>query len=244
MIIGLTTGFLYDSSIPCEKQEKSISQEMIKKCKKLGCNAIELNCIGGFYDTSLRDLARIDKKDLLGFEHVSIHAPCKGAIFTNNKKTKQVLRLLEAESKRLGINLVVFHPDSIDDWEVFEIFDMPIAIENLDNRKKTFKNIEDMKKAFKLLPNCKFVLDVNHCKTNDSSMKLAQDFIDNFKDRLAEIHVSGFQDYHYPIYKTKQIEILDAIPDSNIPMIIESCCNSLKEAKKEIVYIKNYFQKR
>src|SRR3989339_861897 len=189
--IGLTTGFLYNHLLPCNKQEKPVSHEMIKRCSNLGCNAIEFNCIGGFYDTSLADLKRIQRKDLLNFQD----------------------------------------------------FNIPMAIENLDNNKRAFKAVADIGKIFKLLPKCRFVLDVNHCKANDPSMGLAQDFIDSFKDRIVEIHVSGFRVYHYPIYKTKQTEILDAIHNPNLPMIIESACKSEQDAKNEIEYIKSYFQK-
>ncbi|OGF26817.1 hypothetical protein A2331_05680 [Candidatus Falkowbacteria bacterium RIFOXYB2_FULL_34_18] len=241
--IGLTTGFLYNHLLPCNKQEKPVSHEMIKRCSNLGCNAIEFNCIGGFYDTSLADLKRIQRKDLLNFKHVSVHAPCREARFDNSKKVREILYLLETESRRLGIDLVVFHPDTVDDWNIFQDFNIPMAIENLDNNKRAFKAVADIGKIFKLLPKCRFVLDVNHCKANDPSMGLAQDFIDSFKDRIVEIHVSGFRVYHYPIYKTKQTEILDAIHNPNLPMIIESACKSEQDAKNEIEYIKSYFQK-
>lgn len=244
LTVGFTTGFLYDSSLSLEHQNQNISKGVIEKCLKFGANAIELNCIGGFYDSSLCDLSHIDPIDLKKFKHVSIHAPCRNALFANDKKTQEVLKILKREARRLNADLIVFHPDTINDWKIFKNFEVPVAIENMDNRKKSFKAVEDLKKVFEFMPWCKFVLDLNHCMTNDPSMKLAYDFINAFADKIEEIHISGYSGYHYPLHKTGQLKILDAVYDSSIPMIIESCCDSLEDAQMEIWYIKEYFDKR
>lgn len=244
LTIGFTTGFLYDPSLLCGEQEKNISVETIKKCKILKCNAVELNCIGGFYDSSLQDLLSLEKYDLRRFDHVSIHAPCRNARFGNDIKTQYVLQILKKAVRDLNIDLIVFHPDTIDDWTIFKNFEVPIAIENLDNRKSHFRSVSDLKKIFDILPWCKFVLDLNHCKSNDPTMRLAREFIDAFGDRLVEIHISGYQNYHYPLYRTGQVEILNAVHDSGIPMIIESICQNMEDARMEMDYIQEYFNKK
>lgn len=90
----------------------------------------------------------------------------------------------------------------------------------------------------------KIVLDINHCYTNDKTMKLARKFYKNFKNKIYEIHLSGYISLHEPLFKTRQIKILKAIPDNKLPIIIESECKSLDEVKKEYHYIKNYLLNR
>jgi hypothetical protein len=87
------------------------------------------------------------------------------------------------------------------------------------------------------------VLDLNHCFTNDPSMRLAAEMYAAFGKRISMVHISGFEKLHEPLSRTKQLEILTAIPDKNLPIIIESGCDNIEEAKKEYEYIKNFLKK-
>ena len=40
----------------------------------------------------------------------------------------------------------------------------------------------------------------------------------------------------------KQKEIIDVIPDKNLPIIIESVCETTEEIKEEFKYIKNHLK--
>ena len=106
----------------------------------------------------------------------------------------------------------------------------------MDNRKESHKNPTDFDEIFSQDKNYKLVLDINHIYTNDSSMKLADIFYKKFGDRISQLHVSGYIDYHNPLFETKQMNIIKAIQDFNIPMIIESVL-SVEDLEKERNYI-------
>ena len=76
-------------------------------------------------------------------------------------------------------------------------------------------------------------------------MELAREFIKEFGDRLAEIHLSGYIKYHELIYVTKQREILEAIPELNIPIILEGVCTrEHHDRKREVNYVREYLLDR
>ncbi|MFH0892139.1 MAG: hypothetical protein V1867_05155 [Candidatus Falkowbacteria bacterium] len=234
-IIGLTSGFAYETVPP-------VSPRALRLCRRVGCRAVEINCVGGKAEAERLD--DIGLSDVRAFDHVSIHAPCRNTRFADDQATRDLLCRIEKACARLQVDLVVFHPDLIDDWNVFSEFDIPAAIENLDNRKKSYRGVSDLKNAFDKL-DCRFVLDINHCFANDPTLKLASEMIEAFRDRLAEIHVSGYQGYHELLYRTKQTKILDAIYNLDAPMIIESACpDPERDARKELNYIKKYFRKK
>ncbi|KKP77956.1 MAG: hypothetical protein A2271_01380 [Candidatus Moranbacteria bacterium RIFOXYA12_FULL_35_19] len=228
MLLGFSSGCLY-------KTQKNVSREIFDIIRNTGANAIEVMCR---FDDSIEKLLDEFPCDYFsGFNYVSLHAP-KMIM----RGTKETFSLIEKVQNKFNFNLIVFHPDEITDWDVFKNSKIPIGFENMDNRKKSHKTLADMKKAFEIIPNAKFVLDVNHVFTNDRTMRLAKDFIINFSDRLAEIHLSGFETLHEPLFKTKQKEIIDVIPDKNLPIIIESVCETTEEIKEEFKYIKNHLK--
>lgn len=175
------------------------------------------------------------------YPYKSIHLPTN-IKYQNNIETKKVLDAIANFYKAIGANLILVHPDLVEDWDVFDGYPFVWAIENMDNRKQNYKNLPDLKELFKRKKDWKMVLDLNHCYSNDASMKLAQDFIDEFQDRIAEIHLSGYVEYHEPLFKTKQIEIMEFCKKLNVPIIIESTFDSIDEAKKEMEYVKNFLR--
>lgn len=234
-IIGLTTGFAYKTINP-------ISIDALNICKRVSSDTVELNCIGGTDKGELHLLKNIKPEDLADFEHISLHAPSSRIIYRNDSKTKIILDLIEETYHRLDIKYVVFHPDTISDYSIFDNYVFPAAIENLDKRKFFGKNVKDLKKVFQVF-DCRFVLDINHCFSIDPTMRLAEDLISEFKNRLCGVHISGHKKYHDLLYETRQIEIMKAVAGLNVPMVIESRCAGEEEAKKEYEYINNYFIK-
>jgi sugar phosphate isomerase/epimerase len=230
--IGFATGVLHKTIFP-------VSKKIIEINKNLGCDAIEISCN---ISERISFLDKINISDLKCFKYVSLHAPVRNIKYCNDKKTKEILQKIDQAYKRLKINYVVIHPDLVEDWGVFKNYSFKIAIENMDWRKDSYKNIKDIRKVVKKI-NCKMVLDINHCYTNDKTLKLAKDFWKNFKDIICGIHLSGFTEFHDPLFKTKQVEILKAVPKKNIPIIIESMCKNKNEMKKELEYIKIFLSK-
>lgn len=229
--IGMSTGVLYKTISP-------MSQRIIDIQKSIGCSAIEMGCIR---KERLFELPNLNASDIRShFSHLSMHAPTD-LKYRSGDETKQVLKLIAEAHQRFQFDLVVFHPENVEDWSVFENLSFSIGIENADWRKDFGRTVEDMVKVFERI-DVGFVLDVNHCFTNDKSMKLAGEFGTRFSDRLREVHLSGFTKYHEPISATRQEEIIRAVPDGNCPIIIESVCLDEKEVNQELSYVMDYFQ--
>jgi len=229
MILGFSTGCLY-------KTHNSLAKETFDVFRKTGCNAIEITCRG---IDSISKLSDITTEDLKGFEYISLHAPDFGDI--SEEKLEEALRQIEDAHRKLDFKYIVIHPDKIKNWKIFSKFSIPFAIENMDNRKESNRDVDDLKKVFEQI-DAKMVLDLNHCFVNDNSMKLANDFVETFGNRIVEIHLSGFDWLHEPLYRTQQKEILNAVFDKNLPIIIESGCETVEDVEKEYRYVKNYLK--
>lgn len=234
MKIGFSSGCL-------NKTHDRLSPKTFDILRNIGCNAIELMWRS---PEGISKLEQLTKDDLKGFEYVSIHLP--KSIFANNiDKTKHFLSRIEQVHKHLEFDTAVLHPDQVSNWSFFQTTTLPIAIENMDARKKNCKNVKDLQKVFQNI-DAKMVLDLAHTFDNDPTMKLGKDLVSAFGERICEIHISGYnyRELHDPIHLSKQTQILDAIPSTSLPIIIESVCLNEDEVRKEFEYIKNYLQKR
>jgi sugar phosphate isomerase/epimerase len=223
-IIGFSTGDLLDIDYPLQKA--------LDNMRKIGANAVEFK-IGDHYQYFWNS---IDSLDFDGFDSISIHGPKFSKI---GREHKRIFNYLEKIHQKIELGWVVFHPDEIDKKDLVG-YNFPIAIENNDWNKKSGKDIEELKDLFSE-KNVKFVMDVNHCFTLDKSMSTASAMADVFKNKLCGVHVSGIETLpHEPLYKTKQIDIINAVP-RNVPIIIESfrsAYENLDEAQTELNYIK------
>jgi hypothetical protein len=230
-IIGFNSGVLHHSITP-------ISKEMLSIIRETGSNAIELGYSKTDRSNHLKNLKILDFR---GFSHISIHAP-SNFTYGNNKETIETLDLIQKAHNKFNFSCVVLHPDLVSDWRIFKNYNLPFAVENMDYRKKFGKTVEDLEKVFQN-NHYGFVLDLNHAYSNDKTMKLASEFYEKFRDRLCEIHLSGFQKYHEPLFITKQDEIIRALPKKEVPIIIESVCDSKEDMDKELGYINGFFDK-
>lgn len=172
-MLGMSTGVLY-------KRMASTSQRIIDIQKSLGNTIIEISCVR---KEELFRINALNGKDTRAyFEYLSLHAP-NDLEYGVNEETKKVLNAIADAHKLFQFNLVVFHPEKVVDWSVFDKLSFPVGMENADWRKDFGRTIEDMIKVFERV-DAGFVLDVNHCFTNDKSMKLANEFINRFSNRL------------------------------------------------------------
>lgn len=229
MIIGFSTGCLY-------KHYDVLSPKTIDFFRKAGCNAIELMVQD---PSSSSRLKKLQKNDLDGFEYRSIHTPIlkKGELDDYIK----ALEVISDIHTKINFDSVVLHPDMFDDFEFLKNFDLPYVVEVMDNRKSSCKNVEDLKNVFEQF-DVPMILDVNHCYSNDPTMKLAYDLVGAFGNRIKGIHLSGFDTFHEPLFETKQTKIIDAIPNTDLPIIIESVLESVEDINKELEYIKNHLK--
>jgi len=205
------------------KLKEVYSRNNIDLFKNCGCNAIELNC------HSIKDAEKLEgiAEYIKGFEYISMHLPCD-LQYKNNNQTKELLKKLEDFYIKYGAKLAVVHPDLVDDWIVFDSYPLiNWAIENMDDRKAKFKGVGDLRVFFNGHQKWNLVLDLGHCNANDKSMLLAEDLIGEFKNSIKEIHLSGYETFHDPLYRTKQVEIIKYCKELEVPIIIESTFEKL-----------------
>ena len=224
--IGFSHGVMYKSANPS-------SVETVEAFLKVAPDIIEIN---------VHQPERLDEmgpviESFKKFSRRSLHLSC-GMDYGRNELAKMVMAKSEDLYAKTGCALALVHPDLVSDWSIFDGSQMKLAVENMDNRKQAFKGIEDFQKFFAEHDDWKLVLDLNHCFTNDPTLKLAQDFIDSFKPRITEIHLSGFAGFHEPLFQTKQLDILNyckQLPDADI--VIESVIDNPDDLAREYEYI-------
>ena len=222
--IGFTTGVLYPHIAATEALPLLTGQ---------GVTCVE---IGQSYSDPSENLRRLTKDDLAPFSYVSLHAT--GSIqFGKNDDTLDSFARIEAIHKERPLDLVVFHPDVIEEISVFNGLPFPIAFENMDVLRDKYINVADMQTLFDVVPEAKMVLDVNHVWTIDKSMQLAHEFWDAFGDRIAEVHLSGYSKLHDPLFETGQREIIEAIEHLDVQIIVESQLASAEDIAQERTYI-------
>jgi sugar phosphate isomerase/epimerase len=232
-LIGFSTGSLHHTY-----KRKRTLKKTIEICQSMKCNAIELHCSA----EKLYLLETLKKKDLKGFKFVSFHMPD-----ISNNSDEEIFRILKEISKihnKLEFNAMTFHPSEMRHYlSILKSFKLPVSLENEDCRKKVGKSLESMKK-FLSDNTFKMTMDINHCFTNDPTLKLAHNLWKNFKKRIDHFHLSGYENNnsrwrHVSLFLTKQNQLIDFVADKNLPIIIEGVCQSLKEARKEINFIKD-----
>ncbi|MBI2669968.1 MAG: hypothetical protein HYX20_02410 [Candidatus Yanofskybacteria bacterium] len=208
--LGFSTGCLY-KSIADEKDRLSFLRDSGQSVVELGL--VKLNVFE-------REITRIGWNDLSGFDYVSLHAPV--AEYGYNVQTDLIFIKIARVHRIRPFDLVVFHPDTVEDFSVFETCpSFPVAFENMDKRKKTFKSVEDIAELAGQFEDFKMVLDVNHAYTNDPSITLTAEFYEKLGDKIAQVHLSGYTGYHEPLFQTQQAEIIKSIRDPNVPIIVE-----------------------
>ena len=227
MLIGFST--------KCLKNCNRFAPETFDVFRKIGCNAIKIAWRHNLDE--FEKISMIKPYDLKGFKYISIHTPSFYRF--NETEIVDILQKISEVHKKLKFNAVIIHPYETMNFDIFRQFDLPFKVENMDWKQDFGKYTDSLEDIFSKF-DVPMVLDLNHCYTNDPSMLLARDFAENFGGRIEEIHVSGFEKLHEPLFKTKQTEILQAIPDKRLPIIIESGCENIEEAKKEFEYVKNF----
>lgn len=230
MLLGFSTGCLY-------KTHNNLAKSTIAIFRDMGCNAIEIMC-HEVHDIEL--LLELEPVDFESFQYVSLHTPAFDAY--DSAEIVRMLEILVKVNEKLKFEVIVLHPYETINWDVFRQFDLPFVIENMDWQKDFGKYTASLQDIFAKF-DVPMALNLNHCYTNDPSMHLTKELFETFGGRIEEIHLSGYETSHDPLYKTKQKEILEAIPDKRIPLIIESVCENVEELQKEFAYVKKFLKK-
>ena len=101
----------------------------------------------------------------------------------------------------------------------------------------------EMTNAYILIFDLKFsnlIIKFLYCTSKVFNSRI---FIFNFQNRIAEIHLSGFEFCHEPLFKTKQIDIIDCCQQIDVPIIIESILDKESDLEKEYSFVMKYLKK-
>ncbi|MDX9913333.1 MAG: hypothetical protein RBS77_02005 [Candidatus Moranbacteria bacterium] len=240
--IGFSTGTFFKFLNP-------VSKEAIAFVQELGPDTVELN----WHHIADRPEKNIGRKIDWSFKFVSIHLPVDmsddNGIFATTGILSRAYRLF---IQCYSFGYAVIHPDLITNWNNFNLllnhnFSLPLAIENMDDRKKSFKDLPSLLEFFRKYPAIGLVFDVNHWVVNGNSIssisKTLQILISSGV-RLAGIHLSG-AGFHEPLFKTPHAEeivrSLHVIPHTT-PIIIESIFENRDEPAQELAFVRKHLE--
>lgn len=214
---------------------------------KLGCNAIEIN----WHNINSWPPKNIGKMINGHFQCVSLHLPVDIHDGSGIFKTMEILnRASKFFIQCRSFEYMVIHPNLIANWDKFypmfnHDFSIPLAIENMDDRKKSFKDLQSLVEFFKKYPKIKLVFDANHWLVNGNSISSISKTLDEImsaKIQLAGIHLSGLG-FHEPLFKTLNgeeiVKSLQSLPP-NIPIIIESIFENPDEPSFELAFVREH----
>jgi len=208
-------------------------------------DAIEIN-FGSYNELINFELNRETAKMLRKFSYVSIHAPSKEIVYGNTHETKLAFEKIKYLSGKIKIKGIVIHPSSVEDFSIFNEFNLPFLVENMDKMQEKFTNPQHFSELRENY-NFGFVLDLQHAYEHDSSMKLCKELIEIMGNRLKELHVSGMNTklHHALVHCSDNKEAISSILKLklNIPIILEGAFSEpLREnMKKELDYVRSFY---
>ena len=222
-IVGFSTGSLFKLGIT-----PPVAASMIVD---LGCNALEISFlkINSHEEINPEDF---DLSSMNSLNHFCLHAPIN---WSNNKKD-----YLDAMTRFYPGVTAVIHPDTIEDFTIFDYRTIDPLFENMNNGKNTiFKSVGGMAQLLSFCPRFNVCLDVNHAYSNDPSGHLGDQFVSCFGSRIKQVHLSGYSpDWgHVPLFLTKQYELIKQAALANAPIIIESVLGNVDQLEQEYKYI-------
>jgi hypothetical protein len=184
---------------------------------RAGIDAVELSALRDYELPTLVDA--IPSLDLEEFAYVSFHAPSKLQTLDEQMVFDLLFELPEAWP-------IVAHPDLLRTASLWQAFGDRLCIENMDNRKTTGRTIAELRVLFEVFPAAAFCLDLGHARQIDPTMVSAMHMLQEFGDRLRELHVSevGPRGEHLPLGATTRevfARIVHMVP-LDCPLIIES----------------------
>jgi hypothetical protein len=143
---------------------------------------LELTALRGRLGSLLRFL-EVRPDALEGFERVSVHAPAK-----TKDTPAEVVGMVEP----LPFDIVL-HPDVYGAEPACGRLGARAVFENMDVAKGFGRDVEDLREVLTAFPEAGFCLDVAHVWTNDRTLRLGHELIDEFGGRLRQLHVSGIE---------------------------------------------------
>ena len=180
-------------------------------------DAVELSALR---DHELPGLVNaIPNLDLGEFQYISFHAPSKLQTLDEQAVFDLLFRLPESWP-------VIVHPELMQTPSLWLQLGQRLCLENMDNRKTTGRTISELRALFAAFPEATFCLDLGHARQIDPTMVSAMLMLQEFGDRLVELHISevGPRGEHLPLGATTRqafAHVVHLVP-ADCPLIIES----------------------
>lgn len=241
--ICISTGFVY-------KFSEDMNEKIIM-LKDFSSEGMEL-CFADADDLLNFSINKENLKCLQSLKFNSIHAPWMNIDYGENEKCKNTLIIVEKLYKQIrarNVNFHIFDTEKMKEIKIFNKYDFIFSIENDDGRrleKPGLNTVGKIAKALMISKNSKFTFDFAHALAVSS--KDMPEFINKFKNRLSQIHLSyldkDMRD-HWFLFKhdaPKLRKLLSYIKEVNVPVVLECVASDRSEIqliKKEIEYIKS-----
>jgi sugar phosphate isomerase/epimerase len=207
---GASTGYMYDSRGDWPVQ--------IDAAVKVSSQAIELSALSADELPGL--VGYLEGAGRPDFDYVSVHGPAKGWVRTSAELAIELRDAIPG-----FIDAVVLHPDGLSQPDAFAVLGDQVILENMDAFKSTARTVEELLPYFELLPDAGFCFDIAHAHMKDPSMRLADDLLDAFGDRLREVHLSSITDEgrHIPL-RPEDIEPFSSVLARcrEVPWVLEA----------------------
>jgi hypothetical protein len=125
-------------------------------------NAVELSALS---EPELPELLSwLESGPALPFLWAGAHGPTK----TREMPEAELVALLESLARY--VDVIVLHPDTIEDLDRYRGLGAKLAIENMDTRKSVGQRAEDLQRIFEALPEARLCFDVAHLGVVDQTM--------------------------------------------------------------------------
>ena len=231
-IIGFSTGVLFHTI-------DSISEQMFNIIYDVGCNHVEIHA----HNEDQLDVLMCNESSLGAYVYKrfcsrSVHLPMVPIDENNALYFARAITLFLSSHA-----FAVMHPNFTHNFDEIEAFFSRIAIENMDDRKESFRSLNQLRDFFDRYPHFKLVFDVQHWVVNGYDVNRIPAILDEFQDRIVSVHLSGVgsDKYHIPVCRSKQRELVESLQDlpAHIPIVLEGVCVDVDEMRQEMQYVKN-----
>lgn len=207
--IGASTGYM--------ASERGDWPTMVRLAADASIMAVELSALSEPELPTL--LAWLDERPALPFQWVAAHGPTK-----QRRMPEQALIVL-LESLTRHIEVVVLHPDAIDDVALYRALGSKLAIENMDTRKAVGQTAAELEDMFDELPEARLCFDIAHASAVDATMAEGERILDRLGSRLSHVHISSLDASCHHVALTAEDEdrfgpLLDRCRD--VPWILEA----------------------
>lgn len=158
----------------------------------------------------------------LPFLYLSVHAPVKQRAATD----ETLVDWLGALSPR--VESIVVHPDVLGSLGVYRRLGRRLVVENMDRRKTSGRTADELAAVFSALPEAGFCFDIAHAWSIDPTMRVANELLDRFADRLRQVHLSSLEGgKHVPLMREHEPLFLPVLERcSDVPWILEAAMPS------------------